>query len=92
VRELRAEVRRATAAALAQGSPRLTAADLVPEAGTRFEAPPSESASFPADEVAEALAAERGNVLGAARRLNVHRNQIRRWLERYGVDARRFKQ
>jgi hypothetical protein len=93
VRELRAEVRRAAASACAQDSKALTAEDLAPTAGKPIGdgpslAPPIE---FPQDEIAAALAAEQGNVLGAARRLGIHRNKVRRWLERHGVDARRFK-
>jgi DNA-binding NtrC family response regulator len=92
VRELRAEVRRA-AALCVNDRGRLTADDLAPAAGTAIapgSAPP-QAANFPKDEFAAALAAEDGNVLGAARRLSVHRNKLRRWLERYGVDARQFK-
>jgi DNA-binding NtrC family response regulator len=92
VRELRGEVRRVAAAAIAEGVKTLSAEALSPTAGKpieRGEAPPS--ARIPADEVAAALSAEAGNVLGAARRLGVHRNKIRRWLERYGVDPRTFK-
>jgi MoxR-like ATPase len=93
VRELRAEVRRAAAAALAQGSDSLTVEDLSPTAGQpirRDEAPPN-AAHFPEDEVAAALIAERGNVVAAARRLGIHRNKVRRWLERHSVDADAFK-
>jgi DNA-binding NtrC family response regulator len=93
VRELRAEVRRCVAAACAAEKKMLTADALGPTAGNRIviqSAAPS-APEFPADEVAAALAAESGNVVGAARRLGIHRNQIRRWLERYGVDARQFK-
>jgi MoxR-like ATPase len=93
VRELRAEVRRAAAAALAQGSDSLTVDDLSATAGEpimREEAPPS-AAHFPDDEVAAALTAESGNVVGAARRLGIHRNKVRRWLERHALDADAFK-
>jgi transcriptional regulator with AAA-type ATPase domain len=93
VRELRAEVRRAAATAIALGSSLLTADDVSATAGKsipRFEAPPS-SRGFPDDEVAAALAAEGGNVVSAARRLGVHRNKVRRWLERHRVGSARFK-
>jgi transposase-like protein len=50
-----------------------------------------EAAELPDDEFAAALAAEGGNVAGAARRLGVHRNRVRRWLERHDVEATRFK-
>ncbi len=93
VRELRAEVRRAAAAAIALGSSLLTADDLSPGAGKpipRSEVSPSPP-WFPDDEFAAALAAEGGNVVSAARRLGVHRNKVRRWLERHRVAAGRFK-
>jgi transcriptional regulator of acetoin/glycerol metabolism len=93
VRELRAEVRRAATAAVSAGSNVLSADDLGTGAGRpipRVEAPAS-SRRFPDDEVAAALAAEGGNVVSAARRLGVHRNKVRRWLERHELDAKRFK-
>jgi pSer/pThr/pTyr-binding forkhead associated (FHA) protein len=91
-RELRAEVRRAAGAAIAEGSRRLASDDLSPVAGNAIVAPKlKEPARFPEDDVARALALESGNVLGAARRLGVHRNKVRRWLERHHVDAEAFK-
>jgi transcriptional regulator of acetoin/glycerol metabolism len=96
VRELRAEVRRAAGAAVTEGRP-LGADDLSKTAGLLLPAraplaePRAQPAALPADEIAEALQAERGNVLAAARRLGIQRNKIRRWLERHGIDARRFK-
>ncbi|HWO07826.1 MAG TPA: sigma 54-interacting transcriptional regulator, partial [Polyangiaceae bacterium] len=93
VRELRAEVRRAAAGAAARGSGALDAEDLGRNAGkpiARSDAAPS-SARFPEDAFAAALAAVHGNVVAAARRLGVHRNKVRRWLERHQVDARCFK-
>jgi len=93
VRELRAEVRRCVAAACAEERKVLTPDALGANAGARIvsQSAGPRAPDFPADEVAAALAAEGGNVVGAARRLGIHRNQIRRWLERYGVDARQFK-
>ena len=41
-------------------------------------------------EVEEALRAEKGSVRGAARRLGVYRNQLRRWLDKQGIDPRAF--
>ena len=41
-------------------------------------------------EVEEALRAERGNVTGAAKRLGLHRNQLRRWLAWEDLDPRPF--
>ena len=93
VRELRAEVRRAAAAAAGAGSNTLSADDLGTTAGKAMISapPPPSSARFPDDEFAAALTAEQGNVVNAARRLGVHRNKVRRWLERHEVEARRFK-
>jgi DNA-binding NtrC family response regulator len=93
VRELRAEVRRCVAAACAREMKMLTADALTKTAGTRIVAPQSSKRApkYPDDEVANALVAEAGNVVGAARKLGVHRNKVRRWLERYGVDPRYFK-
>jgi transcriptional regulator with AAA-type ATPase domain len=94
VRELRAEVQRCAAAACAQEQKVLTTEQLSPAAGRPIAggAGDVKPATYPEDEVAAALTAEAGNVLGAARKLGVHRNKIRRWLERYGVDPRDFKQ
>jgi transcriptional regulator with AAA-type ATPase domain len=93
VRELGAEVRRCVAAARAQGVSKLTAGALGATAGMRILRPDEREHAqpYPRDDVATALAAEDGNVAGAARRLGVHRNRVRRWLERYGVDPRSFK-
>lgn len=94
VRELRAEVRRAAASALASGSNALTAADLAPTAGKPLSGappPPEAMSAFPSDEVAAALVKAQGNVVSAARELGVHRNKVRRWLERYRVDPKDFK-
>lgn len=94
VRELRAEIRRAAASSLAKGVTSLGAQELSPLAGQPIEresAVPAPAPALPADEFAEALSAEKGNVLGAARRLGVDRNRVRRWLERHAVDARAFK-
>jgi transcriptional regulator with AAA-type ATPase domain len=93
VRELRAEVRRAAAQAVARQSDALIADDLGPLAGRPISgAPPAPRApEFPNDAIAAALAAAQGNVVGAARELGVHRNMVRRWLERHGVDTKVFK-
>jgi len=98
VRELRAEVRRAAASALVTRSAALRAEDLSPSAGQPITSEAAAlgpkgapTATFPADEFAAALQAEHGNVLGAARRLGVDRNRVRRWLERHAVDVKVFK-
>jgi transcriptional regulator with AAA-type ATPase domain len=93
IRELRAEIRRCVAAACAREAKSLAADELDKAAGMVI-APSGKSEhapEFPQDEISAALAAEGGNVLAAARRLEVHRNKVRRWLERYGVDPRQFK-
>ena len=97
VRELRSEVRRAAATVVAHGESQLNADDLSPTAGTplgstvtpRSAAP--DAAALPEDEVAVALAESGGNVASAARQLGVHRNKVRRWLDRHRVDAGLFK-
>jgi DNA-binding NtrC family response regulator len=94
VRELRAEVRRCAATACVESVEVLRAEHLSATAGmpiARAESAPPRSSEPPGDEIAEALRAESGNVLGAARRLGVHRNKVRRWLERHRLDADSFK-
>jgi len=94
VRELRAEVQRAAATAAVANFRPLIADDLAASAGKALAAPPAaplSEASYPNDEMADALRAEAGNVVGAARRLGVHRNRVRRWLDRHGIDAQIFK-
>jgi hypothetical protein len=92
VRELCAEVQRIASGLGAERSAVLAAEDLGPTAGHPINVAVEKPAvRFPEDDVAKALALEAGNVLGAARRLGVHRNKVRRWLERYHVDAGAFK-
>jgi transcriptional regulator of acetoin/glycerol metabolism len=54
---------------------------------------PAPDASIDATTAAilDALRRENGNVTRAARDLRVHRNQLRRWLERHQVDPRQFR-
>jgi transcriptional regulator with PAS, ATPase and Fis domain len=50
---------------------------------------PARRASLPEREmIEEALRAEGANVTRAAKRLGLHRNQLRRWLEKNGVDPK----
>jgi len=101
IRELRAEVRRAAAAALAQGLPGLALEALSPTAGTTIVkagvsssgsgVPEESSTAYPQDDFFAALTAETGNVSRAAQRLGVHRNRVRRWIERYGGVAGDFR-
>jgi transcriptional regulator with AAA-type ATPase domain len=103
VRELRAEVQRAALAA-APDSNMLVVDCLSATAGRAIDGArgggsPSgpapiqvpEGSVFPRDEFAEAMVSEGGNVASAARRLGVHRNRVRRWLERHQLDPRHFK-
>ena len=92
VRELRCEVRRAAATALVLESIELSASDLSPTGGVALKiASALPLPAFPEDEFAAALTSTEGNVAGAARRLGVHRNKVRRWLERHRLDIARFK-
>jgi len=56
---------------------------------------PRETPSTPVDPetaaVYDALRATGGNVTQTARALGLHRNQLRRWIERHAVDVRQFK-
>jgi len=92
VRELRGEVRRAAATALVIESNELSASDLSPTAGAALDRSSAvRLPAFPEDEFAAALTSTEGNVAGAARQLGVHRNKVRRWLERHRLDVARFK-
>jgi DNA-binding NtrC family response regulator len=91
VRELLLELRRAGHRALHEQSTMVEAQHLAAEAGTRMPSssfpPESDSARakvrMPSDdEIERALGENGGNVRGTARSLGIHRNQLRRWLER----------
>jgi transcriptional regulator with PAS, ATPase and Fis domain len=90
VRELLKEIRHAGHAALAREVTQVDARDLAEGAGTalRPNARPAEAparAAPPDDEsIARALAENGGNVRGTARALGMHRNQLRRWIEKRG--------
>lgn len=94
VRELRAEVQAAAAAAQREGATEVAARHLRPEAGALEEASSRGPAIVSAERLGDpervraVLRAEQGNVRAAARALGVHRNQLRRWLERAGIDPR----
>jgi transcriptional regulator with PAS, ATPase and Fis domain len=96
VRELIREVRSAAHGALETGAQVIEAEQLAADAGIRFaSAPPIENAdstekaqraaaTIPADDdIRRALAEHAGNVRGTARALSMHRNQLRRWLDRH---------
>lgn len=92
VRELLIEVRAAAYEALAAGSKSLAVAHLAPHAGEGFpEAAGRPPRGRPERMVIEAALREhRGNISAAARALGVHRTQLRRWLDRDGIDAGSF--
>lgn len=89
VRELLKEVRHAAHAALARAATQVDAEDLAKDAGVPLGAPSAAAeapmrAPPPDDErIARALAENGGNVRGTARALGMHRNQLRRWLEKH---------
>jgi transcriptional regulator of acetoin/glycerol metabolism len=84
VRELMVEVRSAGQRAQAARQRVVHAAHLSHDAGTPVTVPPETSLpAWPADDaIIAALHAEGGNVSATARRLGIHRTQLRRWLER----------
>lgn len=79
-RELLTEVRRAGHEASADGRQELLADDLGDTAGTSFGAEP-DPGTPDRDAIEQALADEGGNVSAAARRLGLHRTQLRRWMK-----------
>ena len=83
VREFVAELRRASHTAIAAGASVVGEAHLDLRAGLPVTpaAAPAGSRFPSAAAVEAALLAESGNVSGAARRLGLHRNQLRRWLD-----------
>ncbi|QAT83613.1 sigma-54 dependent DNA-binding response regulator [Corallococcus coralloides] len=100
IRELRVEARAAAQQALLRGAARVESAHLSPGAGTAFGAAPAPLEPPPAgppaarlrplDEdararVEQALRQHGGNVAATARALGMHRTQLRRLLERYGL-------
>jgi transcriptional regulator with PAS, ATPase and Fis domain len=90
VRELRLEIRAAAGEAQGAGVQLVAASHLSPTAGLGLQStrpepgvPVAESRrprTLPSDdEIRQALQEEKGNVSAAARRLGVHRTQLRRW-------------
>ncbi|WP_437574981.1 sigma 54-interacting transcriptional regulator [Sorangium sp. So ce887] len=93
VRELLREVRQAGQSAHAAGRAVVAASDLAPSAGLDItEVAKRTPAPVELRRIAieMALRREQGNVTRAARSLGMHRNQLRRWLVRHGVDAATF--
>ncbi len=98
VRELLHEVRQAAHRALHEGGAHDAVAvephHLSPEAGLVIVESASDTGSVrpkarvPSDtEIERALDQNGGNVRGTARALGMHRNQLRRWLQRRGADV-----
>jgi transcriptional regulator of acetoin/glycerol metabolism len=90
IRELTTEVVDAARRAVSRGAQRLAAEHLsatagLPLAPTAPDAAPRSAAALRPDAVAAALRDAGGNVSGAARRLGLHRNQLRRWLAKHGM-------
>jgi transcriptional regulator of acetoin/glycerol metabolism len=99
VREFLREVRRAARQACDGATDVVEVQHLADDAGHGFEVPPPSAserprAKMPSDEQIEsALTENGGNVRGTARALGMHRNQLRRWLDKRAgrppaVDAR----
>jgi transcriptional regulator of acetoin/glycerol metabolism len=92
VREFLGEVRQAARAALDAGRSVVEVKDLPPNAGQDMG--PDLGSINPPDisreSIETALKREQGNVTRAARSLGWHRNQLRRWLTRNGVDPKSF--
>jgi transcriptional regulator with PAS, ATPase and Fis domain len=92
VRELLVEIKSAIAAAAREGAG-VRASHLPPNAGMSVGPAPSSSAAadepswrgLTRDKVAAVLQAEHGNVSATARALGIHRTQLRRLLERFGL-------
>jgi transcriptional regulator with GAF, ATPase, and Fis domain len=90
VRELVGEIRRAGHRAHEEGSEVVYPDHLASDAGLALNAGKMESeppqiqlSQFGDDAIAQALLDHGGNVRGAARALGMHRNQLRRWLEKH---------
>ncbi|MEZ4295048.1 MAG: sigma 54-interacting transcriptional regulator [Polyangiaceae bacterium] len=94
IRELKFEVREAGRAALADGRMLVEVRDLPESAGkgVAAPAPPAAAEPPPRERVEEVLRREHGNVSASARALGWHRNQLRRWLSRHGVDAASYRE
>jgi transcriptional regulator with PAS, ATPase and Fis domain len=95
VRELLREVTRAAHRALEAQSPVVEAEHLLEEAGAAMRPGASPGATraglsrWSDEEIRRALADNAGNVRATARALDVHRNQLRRWVEKHVPSAAR---
>jgi transcriptional regulator of acetoin/glycerol metabolism len=97
VRELLAEVRDAAFEARAAGKTIVKGTHLAEDAGREYapvdaasRSAPAPAALPPRERIEEALRACGGRVTTAARTLGLHRNQLRRWLEKNGIDPQTF--
>lgn len=96
VRELMGEARNAAYTAHSAGATSVGARFLDAVAGVTRDSHTALRAPLPAagarlrESVIKALTDNHGNVAGAARALDVHRNQLRRWLDRFAIDPRDF--
>jgi DNA-binding NtrC family response regulator len=97
VRELLGEVKDAAFEAQSRGKNVVRASHLAEDAGLDYlpsesqRSPSSRTSPFPTREAIEqALADCAGKVATAARELGLHRNQLRRWLDKSGVDPKQF--
>jgi transcriptional regulator of acetoin/glycerol metabolism len=98
VRELLGEIRHAGREALAERRHVVKDRDLSEAAGREIgdaqhadaRDAPEAPAEASREAIERALRAARGNVTQSARALGMHRNQLRRWLAKHGVDARAF--
>lgn len=90
VRELSAEITRAAHQALVEDRTEVTAQDLDELAGRPWTEPDGESSPTAPDQalVKDVLAKEKGNVSAAARRLGLHRNQLRRLMTKWKLDPK----
>jgi DNA-binding NtrC family response regulator len=90
VRELVAEVRQAAHKAIAQGRRSVIAECLAADAGRSIAQEASPARDVDRASVEAALRECDGNVTGAAKALGMHRNQLRRWIAKEGVDPSSF--
>ncbi|WNG62075.1 helix-turn-helix domain-containing protein [Archangium gephyra] len=93
VRELLGEARRAAREATASGTRSLRAEHLDTEAGLPLEGPTEAAAASPAPAAPDratleaTLAAHGGNVSAVARALGLHRTQVYRLMQRWGLGS-----
>lgn len=92
VRELLIEIREAARAAAAAGRRVVEAQDLSALAGqpVRGERRAQDPSVLTREAVEKALRLESGNVSKTARALGLHRTQLRRLIERFGIDTKMF--